>query len=100
MEKQKNIDLSNALLGGGVIFLYLIATSFYTLPLEIFNVNYNSLNMFLKSLYLITYEITLTLIIVYIYRKDIIPNFKEFIKNNITYFKKYDIIYMSALKAL
>jgi membrane protease YdiL (CAAX protease family) len=45
--------------------------------------------MLLKSLYLIFYQISLTLIIVYIYRKDIIPNFKEFIKNNISYFKKY-----------
>lgn len=89
MEKQKNIDLSNALLGGSVIFLYLIVTSFYTVPLELINIDYNNLSMFLKSLYLIFYQISLTLIIVYIYRKDIIPNFKDFIKNNISYFKKY-----------
>ena len=89
MEKQKNIDLSNALLGGFVILFYLIAYSFPTIPLNLFNIEYNNLSLFIKSLYLAIYQIFLTLIIVYIYRKDIIPSFKEFIKNNITYFKKY-----------
>ncbi len=89
MEKQKNPDLRNALIGTGVIFLYLIASSFPYEFLGIFGINYNNLNIILKSIYLISYEVSLTLIIIYIYRKDIIPNFKEFIKNNTKYFKKY-----------
>ena len=89
MEKEKNLNLRNALIGTGVIFLYLIASSFPTELLKIIGINFNNLNIFFKSLYLIIYEISLTLIIVYIYRKDIIPNFKDFIKNNILYFKKY-----------
>lgn len=89
MEKEKNLDLRNALIGLSVILLYLIASAFPYELLGMFGINYNNLNIFFKSLYLIIYEISLTLIIVYIYRKDIIPNFKKFIKNNIDYFKKY-----------
>ena len=89
MEKQKNIELRSALTGLGVILLYLIASSFPYEFLGMFGINYNNLNITLKTIYSITYEISLTLIIIYIYRKDIIPNFKDFIKNNIKYFKKY-----------
>ena len=89
MEKQININLKCALIGAGVILFYLIAYSYPYELLKILGINYNNLNMLFKTIYLLTYEISLTLIIVYIYRKDIIPNFKEFIKNNIRYFKKY-----------
>ena len=89
MEKEKNLDLRNALIGLGVIMLYLIASAFPYELLRIFGINYNNLSIFFKSLYLIIYEISLTLIILYIYRKDIIPSFKKFIKNNIKYFKRY-----------
>lgn len=89
MEKQKNVFLSNAIIGAGVIMLYLIATAFPYDILNLLGINHNNLNLTIKSIYLIIYEISLTLIIIYIYKKDIIPNFKDFIKNNISYFKKY-----------
>lgn len=89
MEKQKNTNLKNALTGALVILLYLIAYSYPYELLNLLGINPNNLSILFKSIYLLTYEISLTLIIVYIYRKDIIPNFKDFIKNNITYFKKY-----------
>lgn len=89
MEKEKNNDLKNALMGCGVIFLYLIATAIPNELLSIFGIDYNNLNTIFKTIYLALYQILLTLLIIYIYRKDFIPNFKDFIKNNITYFKKY-----------
>ena len=89
MEKQKNNDLRNALIGTGVIFLYLIATAIPYETLGMFGINYNSLNITFKTIYLITYQVLLTILIIYIYKKDFIPNLKDFIKNNITYFKKY-----------
>lgn len=89
MEKEKKLDLKNLLIGFGVIFLYLVASALPYDLLGFFGVNYNNLSILLKSIYLIIYEVSLTLIIVYIYRKDIIPCFKDFIKNNIKYFKKY-----------
>lgn len=89
MEKEKNYDLRNALTGIGVIFLYLIATAIPYDILSLFGINYNNLSIIFKTIYLITYQVLLTGLIIYIYRKDVIPNFKDFIKNNVTYFKKY-----------
>jgi len=89
MEKEKNNDLKNALIGIGVILLYLIATAMPYDILRILGISYNNLNIVFKTIYLITYQVLLTTIIIYIYRKDVIPNFKDFIKNNIIYFKKY-----------
>ena len=89
MEKEKNTELRSALIGAGVILLYLIAYSFPLEVLGMLGINYNNLHIVFKSLYLIIYEVSLTTLIIYIYKKDIIPNFKDFIKNNIKYFKKY-----------
>ena len=89
MEKQKNFELRNMLKGFGVIFLYLIGSALVYDFIAIFGINYNNLNIIVKQIYLIFYEIFLTLIIVYIYRKDFIPNFKKFIKNIKPFFNKY-----------
>ena len=89
MEKKKNIELRNMLIGFGVIFLYLIASAMPYDVLGWFGINYNNLNLILRQIYLISYEVLLTLLIIYIYKKDFIPNFKDFIKNIITYIKKY-----------
>ena len=89
MEKQKNFELRNMIKGFGVIFLYLIGSALVYDFISIFGVNYNNLNIVVKQIYLILYELLLTLIIVYIYRKDFIPNFKKFIKNIKDFFNKY-----------
>jgi len=89
MKKIKKSDLKNVLIGLGVIFLYLVVYMLPTEFIKLFGIDYDNLSILIKSIYLIIYETILTLIIVYIYKKDIIPNFKDFIKNNIMYFKKY-----------
>lgn len=89
MEKEKNFEIKNMIIGFGVLFLYLIASAMPYDFIGLLGINYNNLNIILKQIYLLTYEVALTLIIIYIYRKDFIPNFKNFIKNNINYFKKY-----------
>lgn len=89
MIKKKNTDFKNMGIGIGVILLYLIMSSLPYNFLALFGINYNNLNFIVKQIYLILYEISLTLIIVYIYRHDFIPNFKGFRKNISTYFNKY-----------
>lgn len=88
MEK-KRINIKSILTGIGVILLYFIGSSIYTNILNLFGVNYSKLSITVKSIYLGFYELILTLIIVYIYKKDFIPNLKDFIKNNTKYFKEY-----------
>ncbi len=97
MEKTTNNNLKNALIGIGVILLYLVASSIPYDILRIFKINYNDLNIIFKQIYMILYQLILTLIIIYIYRKDFIPNFKDFVKNNIEYFKKYIKFWFIAL---
>ncbi len=89
MEKEKNYELRDMIIGFGVLFIYLIGSAYSYDFIGLFGINYNNLSFIAKQVYLISYEIFLTLIIVYIYRKDFIPNLKDFIKNNVSYFKKY-----------
>ena len=89
MEKKHNIELRNALIGFGVLFLYLIGSALPYDFIKIFGINYNDLNIVVKQIYLIMYEICLTLIIIYIYKKDFIPNLNEFVKNIKVLFDKY-----------
>ena len=89
MIKEKNNDFKDMSIGFGVIFLYLILSALTYDFLRYFGINYNNLNIILKQIYLIIYEVVLTLIIIFIYKKDFIPNFKNFIKNIKMYLKKY-----------
>lgn len=89
MEKEKKFNFKNLCIGILVILFYLIASSFVREVFKILGINYNSLSNTLKSLCLIIYQVLMTLIIVYIYKKDIITDLKKFIKNNIKYFKEY-----------
>lgn len=82
-------DFKNMILGFGVITLYLVASLSSLNILSIFNINYNNFSLLGKAIYAITYEALLTLIIIFIYRKDFIPDLKIFVKNNAKYFKKY-----------
>ena len=89
MEKNKNKDLKDLLIGSSVILLYIFAMTFsYDIIIGL-GINYNSLSSSMKSLCLIIYEIILLGIIMFIYRKTFIPNLKDFIKNFKTYIDKY-----------
>lgn len=89
MENQKNKDLKNALIGTFVIILYSIFTDLLISLFKIFNINYNNFNTISKCIFVALSEIILTLIIIFIYKNDFIPNFKDFIKNIKSYFDKY-----------
>jgi membrane protease YdiL (CAAX protease family) len=89
MEKEKRFNFKNILTGVGVIFFYLFTSTFVTEILSGLGINYDKLSTPLKSTCLIIYQILMTLVIVYIYKKTIITDFKVFIKNNIKYFKEY-----------
>ena len=89
MEKAKRNDFKNLCIGFGVIILYLVLSSLSYEFIGLFGINFNKLNYILKTIYMISYEAIITLIIIYIYRKNFIPNFKDFIKNFKVYIDKY-----------
>ncbi len=89
MEKVKNSDFKNLCIGFGVIILYLVASSLSYDFISFFGINFDNLNYILKCIYMISYEAILTLIIIYIYRKNFIPNLKDFKKNFKSYVDNY-----------
>ena len=97
MIKEENNDLKNLFIGIGVIFLYLILSSYVYDFLSIFKVNYNNLSATSKTIYLILYRLFLTLIIIFIYRKDFVPNLNDFKNNWVKYIKNYFKYWIIAL---
>ena len=89
MIKKENVELKNMFRGVGVIILYIILSVMQYQFLSIFGINYYSLSTTLKQVYLILYELGMLAIIVYIYRKDFIPDLKDFKKNCLKYIKTY-----------
>ena len=89
MIKEKNKDLRNMFIGFGVILLYIIFSATPKEFISIFGIYYDNLNFIFKQVYLILYELGLLALIIYIYRKNFIPEFKEFKKQVIKYIKKY-----------
>lgn len=75
--------------GSSIILLYLLAISYQKAPLEILNIHYEhwSNNDFL--LYSLLYQFILIFIMIWVYRKELIPQFKEYIVNFKQYISEY-----------
>ena len=86
IEKKHNKEI---LIGIGVIILYLFLSIIPEDIIKILGINFESLNNMYKQIYLILYELFITILILYIYRKDFIPNFKDFKSNIKEYINKY-----------
>ena len=97
MLKEENSDFKTMLIGFGVFFLYFIMSALAYDFISIFGIRYNDLSLTLRQIYLILYEIITLIIIVFIYKKDVISNFKKFVKNIKNYIKKYIKYWIIAL---
>lgn len=89
MMEVKNNYIKDILKGIGVIFLYLFLSAFMPYLITIFGIDFDNLSNVLKQLYLIFCECFIVILILYIYRKDFIPNFKDFKSNIKKYIDKY-----------
>lgn len=89
--------MKNTIKGFGVLILYIVMMSIPIDFLYLFGINYNNLSIIAKQIYLIIYESLLLFIIFYIYKKDIINNFKDFKNNYLKYIKKYFIYWFIML---
>lgn len=89
--------MKNTIKGFGVLILYIVMMSIPIDFLYLFGINYNNLSIIAKQIYLIIYESLLLFIIFYIYKKDIINNFKDFKINYLKYTKKYYIYWLIML---
>lgn len=87
-------ELKNFLVGISVVLFYLLSSYLGLFILKIFNINPNNFNMIQKIIYNLVFEIILLSIIIFIYRKDIIHDFKHFKK---CHFSKYIRFWFIAL---
>ena len=72
-----------------VILFYLTAYSYPDKFALILGINLDKLSIIPKIVFLITYETSILLIVIYSYKDELIPSFKNFIKNIKEYFNKY-----------
>ena len=87
-------ELKNFLVGISVVLFYLLSSYLGLFILKIFNINPNNFNMIQKIIYNLVFEIIILSIIIFIYRKDIVHDFKHFKK---CHFSKYIRFWFAAL---
>lgn len=85
MEKNRK----NALIGITTFLLYFVYNLFQTLPLEILGIDYNTMSLNSKIIYLLGYELVFILVLFIAHRKRFVNDFKDYIKNFKDYVKKY-----------
>ena len=73
----------------GLFLLYLFIISCPDILLAMIGINFNKLNIIVKAISVILIEISFNIFLIYIFRHDIIPQFKDFIKRIVYYFKNY-----------
>ena len=81
--------LWNALLGAACISIYFLITEFELFFLNLMNVDYTSLPLTVKVIYLIGWEVLTICLIMFILNKKITRDFNLMKENHKQYFKKY-----------
>lgn len=79
----------NTLIGIITVLLYFVYSLFQTLPLDLFGINYNDLELSTKISYLLVYESIFILILFLIHKNRFINDFKNYKSNLKDYIKKY-----------
>lgn len=85
-DKSKYINIYKSI---GIIFFYLLAISFSTIPFEILGINYKNLDAIWICIYDIAYQFFIITIVVMTYKETFKRNFKEFFPNFKSYIHKY-----------
>lgn len=78
-----------ALIGIGVILIYLLVPYLEKPFLELFSIDVSLLPDVVKHIVMASFEVLTLAIIMFIYRKDLEKDIKDIKKNHLSYFKKY-----------
>lgn len=89
IKMKKQATLKNVGKGLFVILLYYVMSFLQTLPFELFNIDLKEVPIFIKSIYLICYEVLMIAIMLLIYKDLVLEKWKDLKKNHNLYFKKY-----------
>lgn len=92
--------MKNSIKGFIAFILYFVFQIFKTYPFYLLNINYNLLSTNVKVTYSLIYDFIMIIIYILVFNKEIINNFKDFIKNFKFYFTKYFIYWFLLLSLM
>lgn len=85
----KNQNSKNMILGVIILSFYFLSIFFQTLPFSILNIDYKTLPLWIKIVYLLVYDVMQLGVIIFLLRHDLKENFIDLKKNHKEYFNKY-----------
>lgn len=85
----KNEKTNRVVKGLLVLFSYFAFQVLQILPIVIFNIDFDKLNIIFQSTYLIFTQALYLAFLIFMYRNDLKKNWKDFKKNHKKYFKDY-----------
>lgn len=83
-----------------MFLMYFIYEIIVALIINIFNVNVSKFSNVGKNIYMISIDLIYIIFLMFVYRKEIIPDLKDFKKNGFKYLAKYIPIYVLGLMAM
>jgi hypothetical protein len=86
-DKMENRKSFKALL---IFISYFIYSSFQTIPLSLIGINYSTLSLSSKVIYILTYELLYIILLIFLYRKTFKDDILDYIKNFKSYIKYLD----------
>ncbi len=90
-------ELKDFLVGISVLLLYLLSSFIFLIILNILHINPSNFNMVQKIIYNLSFEFILLGIIMLIYRKDIVHDFKNFKKCHFGSYIRYWFIFLGLM---
>lgn len=100
LNKIINYDYKKLFSGVFVIFIYFFLSLFEAVPLQLAQLNINTIPTSLKIFYMITYEILTMAIIILILNKKVKKDFKDILINHQTYYSKYFKVWLIGLAVM
>lgn len=82
-------EFKNAIIGMGVLAIYMLSSIFQTIPLELLGIDYETLNVTFKIIYALMFQVLLIVAVAAIYRKTLKKAFNNLKDNHKNYFQKY-----------
>jgi hypothetical protein len=82
-------DRDKKIVKGLIVFtLYFILSYTTSVPLKLLHINYDSMSLTAKQIYLICYNLFIVLLFIFIYRNELKTEWQDFKKNYKKYFKE------------
>ncbi|MBR1377415.1 MAG: CPBP family intramembrane metalloprotease [Bacilli bacterium] len=86
-EEKESLNTKNIIRGICVFILYFVLSFSAVSIIKLIGIDYDNMSLMAKQIYLICYNLGIVILFLFIYRKDIVKEFKDFKANYKEYFK-------------